>query len=240
MKNKEKLSVLIVDDSDITKHSLKHFFEEYNFEVITCNDGLEGIQRAIEYKPEIIFLDLMMPNLNGIKMLQVIKVMDDLKHIPVVVISGNTNKQNVMAAIEAGAEKVLSKPLKKEVIIRCVNEILGEEVLKKIDKDSIITEEENLELRQQLVKFFLRSFPEKRKAIVESLNSENRELLKVVIHEIKGTGGMIGYPELTVLSSRVMGKLSNPNVDWESIRFEINELFNVINKIEYPKEENIF
>lgn len=240
MKTKEKLSVLIVDDSDITKHSLKHFFEEYNFEVITCNDGLEGIQRAIEYKPRLIFLDLMMPNLNGIKMLQVIKVMNDLKHIPVVVISGNTNKQNVMAAIESGAEKVLSKPLKKEVLIKCVNEVLGEEVLKKIDKDSIISEEENIELRQQLVKFFLRSFPEKRKAIVESLESQNRELLKVVVHEIKGTGGMIGYPELTVISNRVMNSLNNPNVDWEYVRFEINELFNIINKIEYPKEENIF
>lgn len=240
MKTKEKLSVLIVDDSDITKHSLKHFFEEYNFEVITCNDGLEGIQRAIEYKPRLIFLDLMMPNLNGIKMLQVIKVMNDLKHIPVVVISGNTNKQNVMAAIESGAEKVLSKPLKKEVLVKCVNEVLGEEVLKKIDKDSIISEEENIELRQQLVKFFLRSFPEKRKAIVESLESQNRELLKVVVHEIKGTGGMIGYPELTVISNRVMNSLNNPNVDWEYVRFEINELFNIINKIEYPKEENIF
>ena len=240
MKNLEKLSVLIVDDSDIIKHSLKSFFEEYGFEVITCNDGLEGIQRAIEYKPRIIFLDLMMPNLNGIKMLQVIKVMNDLKHIPVVVISGNTNKQNVMAAIESGAEKVLSKPLKKEVLVKCVNEVLGEEVLKKMEKDSIISEEENVELRQQLIKFFLRSFPEKRKAIIESIESQNRELLKVVIHEIKGTGGMIGYPELTVLSSRIMNKLNNPNVDWEFIRFEINELFNVINKIEYPKEENIF
>lgn len=240
MKKDGKISVLIVDDSDITKHSLKHFFEEYDLEVITSNDGLEGIQRAIEYKPNIIFLDLMMPNLNGIKMLQVIKVMNDLKHIPVVVISGNTNKQNVMAAIESGAEKVLSKPLKKEIIVKCVNEILGDEVLKKIEKDSIITEQENAELREQLIKFFLRSFPEKRKAIVESLENQNRNLLKVVIHEIKGTGGMIGYPELTVLSSRIMNKLSLPNVDWDYIRFEINELFNVINKIEFPKEENIF
>ena len=106
MGSNKKLSVLIVDDSDITRNSLRSFFEDYKLEVITCNDGLEGIQKALEYKPNLIFLDLLMPNLNGLKMLQVMKVIKDIKGIPVIVISGNTNKQNVMAAIEAVAEKV--------------------------------------------------------------------------------------------------------------------------------------
>lgn len=126
--------VLIVDDSDIIRHSLKNFFEDYKFQVVTCNDGLEGIQKAIKHKPRVIFLDLLMPNLNGLKMLQVIKVMDELKDIPVIVISGNANKTNVLAAIEAGAERVISKPLKKTIIIRNVNEVLGEEFLQNAKK----------------------------------------------------------------------------------------------------------
>ena len=46
--NKEQVKILVVDDSDIIRHSLKIFFSDYNFEVITCLDGLEGIQKAIE------------------------------------------------------------------------------------------------------------------------------------------------------------------------------------------------
>ena len=122
-------TVLIVDDSEVTRHALQSFFLDCNLNVITSIDGLEGVQKALEYKPVIIFLDLLMPNLNGVKMLQLIKVMDELKHIPVVVISGNTNKRNVLAAIEAGAERVISKPLKKEIIIHAVNDILGSEFL---------------------------------------------------------------------------------------------------------------
>ncbi len=67
--NEDKITILIVDDSDIVRHSLKNFFSDYNFEVITCTDGLEGIQKAAESKPAIIFLDLMMPNLDGVKIL---------------------------------------------------------------------------------------------------------------------------------------------------------------------------
>jgi CheY-like chemotaxis protein len=237
MGSNKKLSVLIVDDSDITRNSLRSFFEDFNLEVITCNDGLEGIQKALEYKPNLIFLDLLMPNLNGLKMLQVMKVIKDIKSIPVIVISGNTNKQNVMAAIEAGAEKVLSKPLKKEVIVKNVNEIMGEEVLKKQVNEKMISEEDNFELRKRLIIFFLNSFPEKQKALLDGLDTQNSDLMNVVIHEIKGTGGLIGYPEITVLASRIMNKLSQPHIDWNYIRYEVNELFDLVKKVEIPKEE---
>ncbi len=234
---KKKTTVLIVDDSDITRNSLRSFFEDYNLDVITCNDGLEGIQKALEYKPNFIFLDLLMPNLNGLKMLQVMKVIKDLKNTPVIVISGNTNKQNVMAAIEAGAEKVLSKPLKKEVIVKNVNEIMGAEVLKKHGADKMMTADDNIELRIRLIKFFLNSFPEKQKTLLDGLDTQNAELINVVVHEIKGTGGLIGYPEITVLASRIMNKLNQQHIDWNYIRYEINELFDLVKKVEIPKEE---
>ncbi|MBU1097629.1 MAG: hypothetical protein CVV23_05995 [Ignavibacteriae bacterium HGW-Ignavibacteriae-2] len=237
MESKNKLTVLIVDDSDIIRNSLKNFFEDYSIEVITCNDGLEGIQKAIDHKPNLIFLDLLMPNLNGLKMLQVMKVINDLKNIPVIVISGNTNKQNVIAAIEAGAEKVLSKPLKKELIIKSVNEVMGEGLLIKYAHEKILNEQDNIELRRRLVKFFLNGFPEKKKAIVEGLSSRNKDLMNVAIHEIKGTGGLIGYPEITLLASKMMLQLEQSNVDWNSLTFEVDELFNLVKKVEIPNEE---
>lgn len=237
MASNSNFTILIVDDSDITRNSLKSFFEDYNLEVVTCSDGLEGIQKALEYNPSLIFLDLLMPNLNGLKMLQVMKVIKGIKQIPVIVISGNTNKQNVVAAVEAGAEKVLSKPLKKELIIKSVNEIMGEDILVKKDKGKMISDDDNLELKRRLIKFFLNSFPEKKLALLEGLDSENKDLINVVIHEIKGTGGVIGYPEITVLASRIMNKLNQNDVDWNYLRYEVEELFNLVKLVEVPKEE---
>jgi len=135
MKNdEEKLTILVVDDSDMIRSSLKIFFSDYNIKVITSNDGLDGIQQAVKYKPSLIFLDLMMPSFDGIKMLQVVKVLDDIKLIPVIVISGNTNRTNVIASLEAGAERVISKPLKKAVLLKNINEILGGDFLKEAKK----------------------------------------------------------------------------------------------------------
>jgi CheY-like chemotaxis protein len=224
-------TVLIVDDSEITRHALRSFFQGCNLNVITSNDGLEGVQKALEYKPVIIFLDLLMPNLNGVKMLQVIKVMDELKHIPVVVISGNTNKRNVLAAIEAGAERVISKPLKKEVIIKAVNDVLGDDFLVKRKGDTKFSHTENQELIKQLRNFFLNSFPEKERGIIESLKTKNAELLKMISHEIKGTGGAIGYPELTILGREIYGRLLEPKINWELVELKFDEIFAIVNKI---------
>ncbi len=224
-------TVLIVDDSEITRRALQSFFTGCNLNVITCNDGLEGVQKALQYKPVIIFLDLLMPNLNGVKMLQVIKVMDELKHIPVVVISGNTNKRNVLAAVEAGAERVISKPLKKEVIIKVVNEILGKEFLVKNKGNTKFSHKENEDLVKQLRNFFLNTFPEKERGIIESLKTKNTELLKMISHEIKGTGGAVGYPELTVLGREIYGRLLEPEINWEIIELKFEQIFTIVNKI---------
>jgi len=224
-------TVLIVDDSEITRHALQSFFLDCHLNVITCNDGLVVVQQALEYKPVIIFLDLLMPNLNGVKMLQVIKIMDDLKHIPVVVISGNTNKRNVLAAIEAGAERVISKPLKKEVIIQVVNEILGKDFLVKNRGESKFSYKENDELTKQLRNFFLNSFPEKERGILDSIKTKNTELLKMITHEIKGTGGAVGYPELTVLAREIYGRLMEPKTNWEIIELKYDEIFAIVQRM---------
>ena len=224
-------TVLIVDDSEITRHALQSFFLDCNLNVITCNDGLEGVQKALEYRPVIIFLDLLMPNLNGVKMLKVIKIMDDLKHIPVIVISGNTNKRNVLAAIEAGAERVISKPLKKEIIIQVVNEILGKDFLVKNRGESKFSYKENDELTKQLRNFFLNSFPEKEKGILECFKTKNTELLKMITHEISGTGGAVGYPELTILAREIYGRLMEPKTNWEIIELKYDEIFAIVRKM---------
>ncbi|HEX2962039.1 MAG TPA: response regulator [Ignavibacteriales bacterium] len=228
----DRIRILVVDDSDVIRHALKTFFEDYNLEVLTCTDGLEGLQKAAEFKPNLIFLDLMMPNFDGLKMLQVIKVLDNLRHIPIIVISANTDRRNVLAAVEAGAERVLSKPLQKEMIIKYVNEILGSETLSKSKKKKIISENEKSDIQKSLVRFFLNSFPDKKKRIEESLNAKNRDMLKMVVHEIRGNGGTIGYQSLTALSGEVEDKLAQGEFDWSFIKLKCGQIFSMVKEIE--------
>ncbi len=225
--HKEK--ILIIDDSNEILMFLKRFLESRGFMVYTSTDGVEGIQKAIEVKPAVIFLDLMMPNLDGLKMLNVKKVLDEIKDIPVIVISANTARRNVLAALEAGADKVLSKPLKNEKILEYINEVIGKESVEV--SEAMLTEEEVNEFKHDLIEYFLDSFPEKKNRITNAIRNKDKQELKSAIHEIKGSGGTMGYPELTEISEELEKREFNSPTDWVFAEFKCNEIFQIVNSI---------
>lgn len=232
MANENKIKILVVDDSDIIRYSLKNFFNDYNFEVITCSDGLEGIQKAQEHKPSIIFLDLMMPNLDGVRMLQVIKMINEVKKIPVIVISGNTNRTNVLASIEAGADRVMSKPLQKEIILKNISELLGADFLQRAKKNKTFSKSDTSEIRKKLVGLFLRSYPVKKETIIESLERGDKDSLRFIVHEFKGAGSSIGYPQLTVISSIIEDQLISSNINWAQVKNMCEQIFKIVDEID--------
>ncbi len=235
--NNEAVTILVVDDSDIIRFSLKNFFGDYNVNVITCSDGLEGIQKVIESKPKLIFLDLMMPNLDGVKMLQVIKVMEENKNIPVIVISGNTNRSNVLAVLEAGADRVISKPLKKEVLLKNINELLGKDFLAGLKKKKMFSLNEEQGIKKKLCEMFIKNFPARKETILTGLMHMDKEKIRNAAHEMKGAGGAIGYPKLSILSGVIEDQASAENVNWQQIKLLCNQVFTFVEEIE---EENSF
>lgn len=219
--------ILIVDDSDITRASLTRIFDEYNCKTETCEDGLYGIQKAITHKPDVIILDILMPNLDGIKTLQIKKVIDDLKNIPVIILSGNVNKSNMIAAIENGADKVLLKPFNVDELIETINEMLGYKLekkkkseMQKVDyKDDVVTD---------LQRIFIESFPSQKKIIVESVNLRDKNRLKTVFHQIKGVGNTVGLPQVSDICRNLEFNLSSEKIDWNFIINQCEKLFSLI------------
>ncbi len=227
-----KVRFLVIDDSDIIRNVIKNFLKEYNIEVIMSSDGLEGIQKAIEYKPKLIFLDIMMPNLDGLRMLKVIKILDDLKNIPVIVISGHTDKKNVIEAVESGAVKVISKPLTKAILIKSIKEALGDNFFSELGNQKLLSNEEKKEIKETIKKLFISNLPSKIEAIKDALVGEKRELLKTIIHELKGSSGTVGFRNLSRICTEIEGKISDNNNDWQTIENSIENLFSEIEVLE--------
>lgn len=223
------IKILIVDDSDVILRSLKSFFEEYEIEVLTCVDGLEGIRIAAEDKPDLIFLDLMMPGFDGIKMLKVKNVLKDIKDIPVIVISANTVRRNVLAAIDAGAIKVVSKPLQKKQILEYTAELLGENIFKV--KSRSFSDDDKKKMKEDLVKIFLDTFPEKRNIIMNAIRKKDIELFQSVMHDIRGVGDTIGSPKITEIAAEIEEKEIKSATDWVFVEFKCNELYQEILKL---------
>ena len=225
-----KTKILVVDDSDVILNSLKSFFEDFDFEVITSNDGLEGIQKTAEVRPDLIVLDLMMPNFDGIRMLQVKKVLKDIQNIPVLVISANTARSNVLAALEAGADRVISKPIDDEELKKNVNELLGGNNFSH-NNSIAFSNDDKSEIKSKLAEFFVESFKMKKEMIKTALREKNENLLRMAVHEIKGAGGTIGYPELTDLSSMVLEKDYSNQSDWLFAEIKCNQIFLTVDQI---------
>ena len=144
MTKKNSIKVLIIDDNISILQYLKTLLQRFNFEIKTSSNGYEGLQDSAEFKPDIIFFFFFMPNIDGIKMLQLKKVLNDIKEIPVIVISANAGRHNVLAAIEAGADRVLAKPINVKQLKATVNELIGYDCFERNDSIGLREELENI------------------------------------------------------------------------------------------------
>lgn len=227
-----KIKILIVDDSDVMLRVITEYFRPYNVSISTSINGLDGIKKATETKPDLILLDLLMPNFDGLKMLQVIKLLDELKHIPVIVISANTDKTNVLSAIEAGADQVLAKPVKRDLLITAVEKSLGKPVSFKPDVEAEAFEETDAELKEQLRKSFVNSFNNEKNSLNESLLHKNIPALKYFAHNTKSIAHSIGHPQLLKINTEIEKLFENPEANWQLIQIKFNQVFAIIKDVE--------
>lgn len=221
-----QLNILIVDDSDLTRSSLTKLFSEYDCNIITSIDGLDGIQKSLTSKPDIILLDILMPNLDGIKMLQVIKIIDELKRIPVIVISGNSNKTNVFASLEAGADKVITKPIDEDVLIKSVEELTRTKLLHRQKTERVIANNSIDELK----KIYIKAFPQKEVQINKAIAERDKYAIGNIFHELKGVSASMGFPEVTEISRLIELALNSDKIDWSYIKNQTDEIISIIER----------
>jgi len=110
--NSIKGIALMIDDEDINHHVIRMILKNIGYEMISTYSGEEALDYFSKYSSKIdfIFLDLMMPDINGLEMLKKIKSDESLAHIPIIVQSASTDKNTYSKTIELGAIKIFTKP----------------------------------------------------------------------------------------------------------------------------------
>ena len=113
--------VLVIDDDRAMTELLSIVLGKHGFEVLTANRSEEGLQLITEKKPDIITLDLMMPDINGWDMCKRIRV---FSMIPILVISAINDPQTIASMLDSGADDYIVKPLSSEILIAHLNTLL--------------------------------------------------------------------------------------------------------------------
>src|SRR6476661_2177204 len=114
-------TVLVVDDFDDTRLLLRTWLERRGFKVIEAEDGLEAVHRAKSDLPDLIIMDMEMPQLDGLSATRRIRQVNNLRHVPIVAVSAYGADQFRELALEAGCDEYVSTPFEPvalEKIIR--------------------------------------------------------------------------------------------------------------------------
>ncbi|WP_129642308.1 ATP-binding protein [Peristeroidobacter agariperforans] len=117
--------VLIVDDSEVERYALRQFLPSSTFEVIEANGGYDGLRLARQSHPDLIFLDLAMPDVHGLEVLKMLKAIDETRHIPVVLFTSQRPDDIGEEQAAAASELLLKSELSRESVAAVIRRASG-------------------------------------------------------------------------------------------------------------------
>ena len=120
-----KKIVYIEDDLEMT-YLIKMILERKGYEVVSTNDGMEGFELIEKESPDLVLLDLMMPNIDGWDIYHQIKSNENTNHIPVIIISAKAQPIDKVLGIEiAKVNNYIGKPFKPQELLESIESILN-------------------------------------------------------------------------------------------------------------------
>ena len=114
------MKILIIDDSTINNIFMQSILEEEGYETKSALDGYEAFRKIEEFQPDLIILDIMMPEISGFDVLE--KLSHNQIFIPVIAISAYKDKKYEKRAISMGASSYLHKPIKSDDLFKTIEE----------------------------------------------------------------------------------------------------------------------
>ncbi len=127
--------ILIIDDEPDVLTFIGTLLRKNGYDVVEAADGVEGLKKVIDEEPDLVCLDLLMPEKTGIKMYREMRKDDNLKAIPVIMVTGfqwsplpgSSFKKFIQERSIPGPEGYIEKPIDKEKFLEAVREIIGPE-----------------------------------------------------------------------------------------------------------------
>ncbi|HKS58802.1 MAG TPA: ATP-binding protein [Steroidobacteraceae bacterium] len=126
--------VLIIDDNEIERYALRQFLSTSRYEVIEATGGYDGLRLARQAQPDVIFLDLMMPDIHGFEVLKMLKAIDDTRRIPVVLFTSQVPEGDDRGA--AADALILKNELSRDTVISTMERVRGPQETDHARKDA--------------------------------------------------------------------------------------------------------
>lgn len=132
-----KNCVLIVEDEEDIQTLLIYNLSKAGFVPIAVESGEEGLQSALEKRPDVIVLDLMLPGMDGLSVCRTLKSNDKTSDIPIIIASARGEESDIITGLEMGADDYITKPFSPKVLIARIKALLRRSDRQSSDQDSV-------------------------------------------------------------------------------------------------------
>ena len=116
--------ILVVDDNATNRDILTTRLQAHGYETLQAADGQEALASVKQNRPDLILLDVMMPNLDGIETCRRLKADDTLPFLPIILVTAKADSKDIVAGLEAGADEYLTKPVDQAALVARVRSVL--------------------------------------------------------------------------------------------------------------------
>jgi len=228
-KSKQGL-VLVADDEDSSRRILKTLLNSLGYEIILAEDGSQALEMVKKYSPDVILLDVVMPEMDGFEVCRKLKQNSDTAIIPVVMVTSLNDHDDLLRGIESGATDFISKPVDlPEIKFRVKNALHTKRLYDQLQK-KLIQLEEVEHLRDSLVHMIIHDIRSPLTVLISNLAFFEMDTLKKMDEEeADALNDMVGAAQTmnTMVSSVLdISKLELGEFPLEYKRCDLNDLAN--------------
>ena len=119
-----KKKILLVEDEDHLAIVLKTFFEKKNFNIEVVKDGEDALFQADNFKPDVVLLDWMLPNMSGLEICRQIRTTKGIKKTPIIFLTAKGEEEDKLRALDTGADDYITKPFSQLELLARINALL--------------------------------------------------------------------------------------------------------------------
>ncbi|MBU78534.1 MAG: DNA-binding response regulator [Flavobacteriales bacterium] len=210
---KNKIKILLVDDEPDVIEILTYNLSNLGYEIFSANDGIKALKVANEILPNLIIMDVMMPNMDGIEACEVLRKSSKFNNTIIMFLSARGEDFSYVAAFDAGADDYVTKPIKPKVLMSKVKSLLRR--LKSLEKIDDIVEVGDFKIDRERYSVFKNSkkfsLPRKEFELVFLLASNIDKVVtrEKIMNKVWGAEVVVGDRTIDVHIRKLREKFGN-------------------------------
>jgi two-component system, OmpR family, alkaline phosphatase synthesis response regulator PhoP len=137
MASKSAQKILVVDDEEPILELLKYNLEKEGYDVRAASDGIQAVETAKKFHPDLVLLDIMMPKMDGVEACRQLRAMPELVNTFIVFLTARTEEYSEIAAFDGGADDYIQKPIKPRALMSRISALFRRDSKKKNESSQI-------------------------------------------------------------------------------------------------------